>query len=321
MNMGQVRRVGFTLVELLVVIAIIGILIGLLLPAIQQVRSAARRIACANHLKQIGLAMHNYESSFGTFPDPRDVAPPRLEWNWDALIMPYIEMDAIFNNLDFSVSARDTTPGPSGLSNHDLANNSIEVFRCPQDHQSPDILENHAGFSAIGTRNYVVCFGAFSKNWRDDNHGSTVRHGFRGAFHEDHETKLRQFTDGLSNTFLVGETIVYEKLGFGWSPTILGKGIGAMSVGRICRFRMNPPEISSNEILRESFASLHPGGSQFCIADGSVRFIKETIDFNPNADVSPGASKAAAQSAVGMLGTYQLLGLRNDGRVIEETDF
>ena len=149
------KRRGFTLVELLVVIAIIGILVGLLLPAVQAAREAARRMQCGNNLKQIGLAIHNYESAFKRFPhgtvddDPREVGARRL---WDGgnhrkgtvlvKLLPFIEQTALYNSIDFNldVEAQLNATGVFAATRTNMRNVAIPSFRCPSDGTSSRVL-------------------------------------------------------------------------------------------------------------------------------------------------------------------------------------
>ncbi len=135
--MRKQRRIGFTLVELLVVIAIIGILVGLLLPAVQAAREAARRMSCSNNLHNIGLAFHNYESAFKTFPSAYYLGnyafPPRQPYNIQPMfvgLLPQLEQQSLFNDYDSSVSPTHQN-GPVGLRNIEIISTPISVFQCP----------------------------------------------------------------------------------------------------------------------------------------------------------------------------------------------
>jgi prepilin-type N-terminal cleavage/methylation domain-containing protein len=172
------KRRGFTLVELLVVIAIIGILVGLLLPAVQAAREAARRMQCGNNLKQIGLAIHNYESAFKRFPhgtvddDPREVGARRL---WDGgnhrkgtvlvKLLPFIEQTALYNSIDFNldVEAQLNATGVFAATRTNMRNVAIPSFRCPSDGTSSRVLTqaNHLyNYSmSIGNQNMDGQFG------------------------------------------------------------------------------------------------------------------------------------------------------------------
>lgn len=195
------RRQAFTLVELLVVIAIIGILIALLLPAVQQAREAARRMTCTNHLKQLGLALHNYESSHQVLPrfGQRDA-----DFSVQARLLPYIEQGNLYDLLDFSQVAftgswSEKIPNPNFVS---AFATPIPVYLCPSD-PAPEVttLTTSGGPVNYGGLNYMVSIGSatgtnYDFRWRTD-----------GPFFEPSGCKFSALTDGLSNTALMNETV------------------------------------------------------------------------------------------------------------------
>ncbi len=214
-------KLGFTLVELLVVIAIIGILVGLLLPAVQAAREAARRMQCGNNLKQLGLALHNYESAHQKLPPgwifSQGLSYPggtgstgtgtngQGSWGWPAFILPFIEQKNLYDSLavgqDMRVALDDTVR---------LATMQLKqaTFRCPSD-TAPDINDQRrlAGFAGtnrnIATSNYVG-WNSGSWGWIDGDtaNGGSVR---RGVMQPNKSTKFGEITDGLSNTIAIGE--------------------------------------------------------------------------------------------------------------------
>ncbi|MEZ5940137.1 MAG: DUF1559 domain-containing protein [Planctomycetaceae bacterium] len=194
-------RCGFTLIELLVVIAIIAVLIALLLPAVQQAREAARRAQCKNHLKQLGLALHNYESTYSCFPPAgtRDV-----DFSVQARLLPYLEQQNLQNQLDFTLPA--FSGGFAGKVPHpqfvQAFATPIPLFLCPSD-PAPSITEvSLSGATyAYGGLNYMVSYGS-GKQTNTDFHQRTD-----GPFFQYSSVRFRDFTDGTSNTVVMSETV------------------------------------------------------------------------------------------------------------------
>lgn len=193
---------GFTLVELLVVIAIIGILVGLLIPAIQASRAAAQRNACANNLRQLGLAAHNYLSAQGYFPNgsvAREfAADPFAEWTlyrWSALasLTPFLENTAAYNALDLTVPLYDRTSFDVRSENVDAVRIVVAEFLCPSDIGMRVSNE-------FGPTSYVVCTGSGMR-------GGTPR-DTDGVFFINSQTNSAKITDGLSNTALASESLL-----------------------------------------------------------------------------------------------------------------
>ena len=291
---------GFTLVELLVVIAIIGILIALLLPAVQAAREAARRMQCTNNLKQLGLALHNYHDTHRSFPsgsitgvpkatsdfDPWDAAgqsSPSAENNrhgtsWLLRILPFIEQGPIYQEWDFRTNVR---------GNANIAQLDIAAFYCPSrrsevTEQGRLLDDNWTG----GGNDYGGCAGAgitfatgTGKPFISSTGGTSWRHGQRrGIFTHNSDTGFRSIRDGTSNTIMTGElqrlnhsTDSSQQSQDGWavggSATLFSTHEGfAEDVGGI------------NNDYFESPGSRHTGGANFGMADGSVHFLSETIN-------------------------------------------
>lgn len=305
----QSRHKGFTLVELLVVIAIIGILIALLLPAVQAAREAARRSQCTNNMKQIGLAIHNFHDSFKCVPpmgtEDRGTEDTHGNWGWPVLIMPYMEMqstsDALNirqgNNKNDFWPVRDAAPYnaldeavtvPALLT---VMQQPAPMFRCPSS-TSPDLNEDKpmpymggAGGQRLATMDYVGV---------NDEQGIR-RNNPDGIFYWTRYDTKRSFAavkDGLSSTLFVGERcweLQASRIGaavvFGYAGNQDGDNEQATKTGFF--YVVGAPWMPINSTTgpngyehRVGFASNHPGGVNFLMGDGSVHFISETIDHN-----------------------------------------
>lgn len=288
---------GFTLIELLVVIAVIAILIALLLPAVQQAREAARRTQCKNNLKQLGLAMHNYFDVHGTLPMAIQTADPWSPGNysrgtgfsWSAAILPFMDGGPVFNQFNFNVPLANTD-FPQSATNAQLAATALPWARCPS-----DILPAQFDRGVSGDKGYVrqqaTCsYKANIASYTGTGDPKSNLNRRNGVFIESFGHPFRDITDGLSNTVMVGEaTWKVSKMGAlygyvkpsgsnaGWS-TGDAYSRSAVSYGEV---QLNPPLISpnpgDNKDADGSFHSLHVGGAQFLLCDGSVRFVSENI--------------------------------------------
>jgi prepilin-type N-terminal cleavage/methylation domain-containing protein/prepilin-type processing-associated H-X9-DG protein len=261
------RHRAFTLVELLVVIAIIGVLVGLLLPAVQAAREAARRMSCSNNLAQLGLATHNYEFSMEHLPSgvinpdgPIRSEPIGQHVSYLVQLLRYVEQQGIADNFDIEKGAYADVNAPARKM-------AINTFLCPSwawtmNDEQTAALTNYAGGhhheeSAIAADNTGLLF-----------LNSKVRYG--------------EIYDGSSNTILIGEMLP-DADSLGWVS-------GTRAALRNTGMRINESNFQRDRIaLRElpedvdplwvsGFASVHAGGAQFCFADGSVRFLSESID-------------------------------------------
>jgi prepilin-type N-terminal cleavage/methylation domain-containing protein len=277
---------GFTLIELLVVIAIIAILIALLLPAVQQAREAARRTECRNNLKQLGLALHNYHDVYQVFPpgwisvdNGRHSAHDGVNGaGWGTMILPYIEQTNVYNAFDSHKPIHH-------VDNFLYSTTPLKAFLCPSDPKPETFLIEEEGapgvvITTLPTANYVACFGT------EELHGCENAPGTApvtaagqcvgdGMFYHNSKVRMRDITDGTSNTFMVGERRTDENLGwFSTWPGMVAEGEEAFQ--RILGAADHVPNSPAAHF--DDFSSMHVGGTQFCLGDGSVRFVSENID-------------------------------------------
>lgn len=273
------RTFGFTLVELLVVIAVIGILIALLLPAVQAAREAARRISCSNNLKQIGLALLNYH-------DTHRALPSGISWPnrmfWSGQMLPFIEQQAVHDRIDLSLDW-DVPPNSTMLSAY------MNVFRCPSA-TTPRSL-TVVGIVDRVPSDYNACTSGLIK--RESGPAPLAgRPDADGLFFVNSGVGLHEIVDGTSATVVVGEVMfLYKPSGadhFGlqqfldhWyigTPEGAGNEVSESMSSTACRVNAwRDPTLFVDE--RElAYGSQHPGGAQVVLADGHCTFISETID-------------------------------------------
>jgi prepilin-type N-terminal cleavage/methylation domain-containing protein len=298
-------RHGFTLIELLVVIAIIGILIGLLLPAVQRVREAAAKTQCSNNLKQLALAVHNYHGIYGTFPEDTRYTydPTAPNWSWLAHILPMIEQDNLYKAANIGGS-------PPNAINQSLPQiaTRVKTFLCPSDPfatQGPVSYPSNYDMNdpVLGPLTYeVTCYRAnMGANWGGGAPGGPFWWGtdpqwcvsdpantdpattYDGCgagngviWGNRHAMNFNSITDGTSNTLMIGEAMVEKDYMNAWCH--MDNAYATVAYPPNAKNPVTgldyPPDQWWN---RYAFTSGHIGGVQFAMTDGSVRFIPDTI--------------------------------------------
>lgn len=286
------RRSGFTLIELLVVIAIIGVLIALLLPAVQAAREAARRSQCVNNLMQLSVAVQNYEGTYEVLPPgvvnpkgPIKNAPPGYHFGWLAQILPYIEAGNVQRHLNFGVSVYDPA-------NDTARAVSLNVLLCPSD----GFMGRSYGSGNPAPTSYAACHHDVEAPIDTKN---------AGVMFLNSSIRYDDIKDGSSNTIFISEKI-YDPTDLGWASgtrsTLRNTGAtpnGGFGVG------VTPPVAAGDPIVGETpdpvggYSSRHPGGVNAAFGDGSVKFIKSSISRH----------------------VYQLLGNRADGEMISSESY
>ena len=304
------RRPAFTRIELLVVIAIIGILVGLLLPAVQKVREAAARMQSTNHLKQIGLALHNHHDSVGRFPagyvaDTRGPAanPQTLDappgWGWGVYLLPYLEQDNLYRQLRLDLPAWDPA-------NAERVRAPLKVFVNPGAPNQGDTIQVKTASGTVlaewGRSHYVANNGQ-DESWAYVRHHLTGIPG-TGPFYRNSKVRTSDVTDGLSNTVFVGEhTTVSDKTWVGVHPdasccpldpnrfpftqcdapatlVLCHSGPAATEPGVV-----HPPSFPTCHVC-QMFAPWSGGGGQVLFGDGHVGFIPTSVNLNTWAALS-----------------------------------
>jgi prepilin-type N-terminal cleavage/methylation domain-containing protein len=286
------RRRGFTLIELLVVIAIIAILIALLLPAVQQAREAARRSQCLNNLKQLGLALHNYHDAYNTFPPGWIGASPAgadteglSGFAWGAQLLPYVDQGPLYNSLNFKASCFDSAFNGPALST------VLSVFRCPSDPSRDrwdikDEANPTTTLATLPTANYVGSFGTegFEDLCENPPFPNAQCRG-DGVFYHNSVIRMRDLTDGSSNTLMVGEhktdtrSIITASGDPPWHSTWVGFVAGGEEpAARIVGVSDHTPNHPA--LHMDDYSSWHTGGVHLLMGDGRVRFLTENVDLN-----------------------------------------
>lgn len=324
---GTFKR-GFTLIELLVVIAIIAILIALLLPAVQQAREAARRSTCKNSLKQIGLAIHNYADTHRVFPlgyVNTATSTTDYNWAWSTFILPFVDQAPLYNAINPNGGLLMPLATQTYGSTPNALQTAIPVYRCPSsvvpvvNNLRTDVTPN--GFGAMS---YPAVSGHISSLLSSPNN----TYQYKGSFYPRSSVRFRDFTDGTSNTILVGErafqqtgSTVTQPSAAIWaggrtnapgtaSGTITATvgGLEQDATGVVSQATNINFKTASASAPHRGFSSQHVGGCHFLLGDGTVRFISENIN----------SSDYNSTTGATSLGTYQKLAIINDGQILGE---
>jgi prepilin-type N-terminal cleavage/methylation domain-containing protein/prepilin-type processing-associated H-X9-DG protein len=304
------RRSGFTLIELMVVIAIISVLLALILPAVQSAREAARRTQCANNLTQLGIALESYEATHNVLPPgtvdasgPIIELPTSYQFGWITQILPHLDQKAVYRNLDFH-------QGIYHVANQTARSVSLSILMCP-------------------TSNRAMSGSAFAACHNDVEAPIDVKN--TGVFFLNSHVRLDEIDDGLAHTIFVGEKKGGAGDELGWASgtrstlrntgtPINGTSLGsidfspyaaALAEGTVILPAEGAPPLRDDEIPPEArpkrvvpalvggFSSFHPHGANFLFGDGSVRFLKQSINSR----------------------VYRWLGARNDGQLVSDDQF
>ncbi|HUY35304.1 MAG TPA: DUF1559 domain-containing protein [Pirellulales bacterium] len=268
------QRGAFTVIELLVVIAVMGLLAAMLLPAVQAAREAGRRVGCANNLRQLGIGLHDYHDQMGQFPAGNLYL---TNWSYITLMLPYLEQRAIHERCDFNVrQCFDCNQAQGGVGPPSI---NIPVVQCPSEprlnemYVAPVIGKYASGnyYGVMGTRSCLL--------------GLTWPFNNDGMLFSDSRISMRDNRDGSSSTLMVGERGMTLDLLYGWwccgsgialsgeGDNLLSTALGLVPGGAIS-------ETAAQQYADQyHFWSRHPGGAQFLLVDGSVRFVVYDIDF------------------------------------------
>ena len=276
---------GFTLIELLVVIAIIAVLVALLLPAVQQAREAARRTQCKNNLKQLALGLHNYLERANVFPAgyfsglDSSGADTGSGWGWGAVLLADLDQAPLLNSIDFRLDIKQPANAKARAT-------VLSLFRCPSEIFTATFpAQDPTGVPLVPEiRIAYASYVGVNGNGGVTDASSSLTSTNDGAFLRNQSMRAGDITDGLSNTFLVGERCSTMSL-TSWVGAITGAGVdsvrapgsvegsAALVLGHCGPHMPNNPQVTDADAL----SSFHPQGVQFVFCDGSVHFISSNI--------------------------------------------
>jgi prepilin-type N-terminal cleavage/methylation domain-containing protein len=278
-------RSAFTLVELLVVIAIIGVLVALLLPAVQSAREAARRTQCTNNLKQWGLALHGHHDAHGSFPEGCSDEEPwgEARWGWRAFSLPYMEQSVLYDQIDFT----DTRTCWSGSANTDnrVGEKLVPGLYCPSEPRAGETTYWHTPKRRFHLSNYFgISDSRMTNNANNHEEGSRrrppdpndpVEECCNGTFYWESKVAFRHITDGSSNTLIVGERGLRREplfpYGYGICSDGTRDGFLSMQLGIA-------PGVDDKVVSEKHFWSYHPGNAvNFLKGDASVHLINSDV--------------------------------------------
>jgi len=346
------RDRAFTLIEVLVVISIISLLIALLLPAVQAGREAARRAQCSNNIRQVGIALHAYHDLFGSLPfgriltyDPRfagtnpPCTSPIIDKGLFVMILPHIEQSTLYNAINQSLTIL-------GLENRTIQSVAVGAYACPSDPDSGqprdgDLTEMVPyGLAIPGEHllmsftSYSGCFGSFDVDAIPrPNTGCKVPSDLllqaNGCFGDASPIRLASVTDGMSSTMFVAEkattllrrlndVTLFQRYGWyftgNWGDTLFTTFYPPNSIDRVAA-------VAGATHARVA-SSLHPGGINILMGDGSARFVKDTVQtwsFDPVTGIPLGATRAAGGwwENLPHSGIWQALATRSGGEVLD----